>query len=373
MNLLDKRLNDHGKNWRHVFKSLIVLDYCLRCGSENVVRYSRENLHIITTLKEFQYVNNRGVDRGSCVREKSKEVAALLNNDVLLQEERAKKASGFRQYNHDSNWNSNLRNYSTSFHGSEFEREDLELQLAMEESRVTAEEHAVAQAKKEQEFLSRVNTVEAISLVDSVPESANEEDVLVDFFDTPANDPLQIQAPYDIPQIDNMSHMDALSQLQQPMMSNPVGVNPFTGQQRQIAPSSNFLENAKGANSNPFAILSAVNPSTGSLHAGPIPIPESNQSFQPFHFDSQIDSQYNQHHLQPQQNQVASDPFAELAAEKLKTENFEFRSSNPFNTVNDDSVFEPKPKFDWKKKGNAMPQKSLKELETETRKVNPFI
>ena len=39
--MLDKRLNDKGKNWRHVFKSLTVLDYILHAGSENVVHYFR--------------------------------------------------------------------------------------------------------------------------------------------------------------------------------------------------------------------------------------------------------------------------------------------------------------------------------------------
>ena len=41
MEMLDKRLNDKGKNWRHVFKSLTVLDYILHAGSENVVLYFR--------------------------------------------------------------------------------------------------------------------------------------------------------------------------------------------------------------------------------------------------------------------------------------------------------------------------------------------
>ncbi|KAG6337185.1 hypothetical protein ID866_1899, partial [Astraeus odoratus] len=53
MEMLDKRLNDKGKNWRHVFKSLTVLDYLLHAGSENVVLYFKDNLYIIKTLKEF--------------------------------------------------------------------------------------------------------------------------------------------------------------------------------------------------------------------------------------------------------------------------------------------------------------------------------
>lgn len=64
MDMLDKRLNDKGKNWRHVLKSLKVLDYCLHEGSELVVTWARKNLYIIKTLREFQYVDEDGRDVG---------------------------------------------------------------------------------------------------------------------------------------------------------------------------------------------------------------------------------------------------------------------------------------------------------------------
>ena len=64
MDMLDKRLNDKGKNWRHVLKSLKVLDYCLHEGSELVVTWARKNVYIIKTLREFQYVDDDGKDVG---------------------------------------------------------------------------------------------------------------------------------------------------------------------------------------------------------------------------------------------------------------------------------------------------------------------
>lgn len=64
MDMLDKRLNDKGKNWRHVLKSLKVLDYCLHEGSEVVVTWARNNIYIIKTLREFQYVDEDGRDVG---------------------------------------------------------------------------------------------------------------------------------------------------------------------------------------------------------------------------------------------------------------------------------------------------------------------
>lgn len=64
MDMLDKRLNDKGKNWRHVLKALKVLDYCLHEGSELVVTWSHKNLFIIKTLREFQYIDEDGRDVG---------------------------------------------------------------------------------------------------------------------------------------------------------------------------------------------------------------------------------------------------------------------------------------------------------------------
>ncbi|KAJ2923620.1 hypothetical protein H1R20_g13479, partial [Candolleomyces eurysporus] len=90
--MLDKRLCDKGKNWRHVFKSLTVLDYCLHHGSENVVIYFRDNLYIIKTLKEFQYIDEYGKDQGANVRQRAKDLTNLLMDEDRLREERRSRA-----------------------------------------------------------------------------------------------------------------------------------------------------------------------------------------------------------------------------------------------------------------------------------------
>ena len=64
MEMLDKRLNDKGKNWRHVLKSLKVLDYCLHEGSEMVVTRWRKEVYVVKTLREFQYIDEGGRDVG---------------------------------------------------------------------------------------------------------------------------------------------------------------------------------------------------------------------------------------------------------------------------------------------------------------------
>ncbi|KAI6144899.1 hypothetical protein BKA82DRAFT_4167814 [Pisolithus tinctorius] len=93
METLVKRLNDKGKNWRHVFKSLTVLDYLLHAGSENVVLYFKDNLYIIKTLKEFQYIDEDGKDCGANVRQKAKDIMNLLSNAGRLREECRSRAS----------------------------------------------------------------------------------------------------------------------------------------------------------------------------------------------------------------------------------------------------------------------------------------
>lgn len=91
--MLDKRLNDKGKNWRHVFKSLTVLDYLLHAGSENVVIYFRDNVYVIKTLKEFQYVDEYGKDQGANVRQKAKDISNLLTDEARLRQERRSRAN----------------------------------------------------------------------------------------------------------------------------------------------------------------------------------------------------------------------------------------------------------------------------------------
>ncbi|KAJ6004307.1 hypothetical protein N7522_005952 [Penicillium canescens] len=89
MDMLDKRLNDKGKNWRHVLKSLKVLDYCLHEGSELVVTWARKNVYIIKTLREFQYVDEEGRDVGQNVRVAAKELTALVLDEDRLRSERS--------------------------------------------------------------------------------------------------------------------------------------------------------------------------------------------------------------------------------------------------------------------------------------------
>uniref|UniRef100_A0A8C0QU21 ENTH domain containing 1 n=1 Tax=Canis lupus dingo TaxID=286419 RepID=A0A8C0QU21_CANLU len=88
MNMLWQRLNDHGKNWRHVYKSLTLMDYLIKNGSKKVIQHCREGFCNIQTLKDFQHIDEAGKDQGYYIREKSKQVITLLMDEQLLHRER---------------------------------------------------------------------------------------------------------------------------------------------------------------------------------------------------------------------------------------------------------------------------------------------
>ena len=88
MTLLWKRINDHGKNWRHVYKSLVVLEYIVKTGSERVAQQCKENIFAIKTLKDFQFIDKDGKDQGVNIREKSKALVALVKDEERLKAER---------------------------------------------------------------------------------------------------------------------------------------------------------------------------------------------------------------------------------------------------------------------------------------------
>ncbi|XP_055008240.1 epsin-2 isoform X3 [Boleophthalmus pectinirostris] len=89
MGMIWRRLNDHGKNWRHVYKALTLLDYLIKTGSERVVVQCKENIFAIQTLKDFQYIDKDGKDQGINVREKSKQLVVLLKDEERLKAERS--------------------------------------------------------------------------------------------------------------------------------------------------------------------------------------------------------------------------------------------------------------------------------------------
>ncbi|XP_012505830.1 PREDICTED: clathrin interactor 1 [Propithecus coquereli] len=60
MNMLWSRmLKDNKKNWRRVYKSLLLLAYLIRNGSERVVTSAREHIYDLRSLENYHFVGER--------------------------------------------------------------------------------------------------------------------------------------------------------------------------------------------------------------------------------------------------------------------------------------------------------------------------
>eukprot|EP00051_Salpingoeca_urceolata_P001365 m.40394 g.40394 ORF g.40394 m.40394 type:complete len:338 (+) comp11361_c0_seq2:133-1146(+) len=91
MAMIWRRMDDHiPKNWRHVYKSLVLVDYLVKNGSDQAVHLIKENLFAFQTLRDFQFMDSNGKDQGVNVRERARSLLALLANERTLQEERAR-------------------------------------------------------------------------------------------------------------------------------------------------------------------------------------------------------------------------------------------------------------------------------------------
>ncbi|XP_034017006.1 epsin-1-like isoform X2 [Thalassophryne amazonica] len=87
MTMLWKRLKD-DRNWRHIHKSLTLLEYLLKTGDDRVLLKMKDNIYIVKALTEYRFVEKDGKDQGLNVREKAKAVLVLMEDDEKLKEER---------------------------------------------------------------------------------------------------------------------------------------------------------------------------------------------------------------------------------------------------------------------------------------------
>ncbi|XP_013915036.1 PREDICTED: clathrin interactor 1 [Thamnophis sirtalis] len=91
MNMLWTRmLKDNKKNWRRVYKSLLLLSYLIRNGSERVVTSAREHIYDLRSLENYHFVDENGKDQGINIRQKVKEMVEFAQDDDRLREERKK-------------------------------------------------------------------------------------------------------------------------------------------------------------------------------------------------------------------------------------------------------------------------------------------
>ncbi|XP_061783531.2 clathrin interactor 1a [Nerophis lumbriciformis] len=113
MNMLWARmLRDNKKNWRRVYKSLLLLAHLIRNGSERVVTSTREHLYDLRSLESYHFVDEHGKDQGVNVRQKVKEMVAFVQDDERLREERKKAKKNKDKYVGVSSDTRGYRGYS---------------------------------------------------------------------------------------------------------------------------------------------------------------------------------------------------------------------------------------------------------------------
>ncbi|KAF9287470.1 Epsin-3, clathrin recruitment and traffic between the Golgi and endosome [Linnemannia elongata] len=78
------------REWRQIYKALVLLEYLVTHGSERVVDEARGHISTIKVLRSFQYVDDNGKDEGINVRNRAKEFAEMLSSVDRIKEERKK-------------------------------------------------------------------------------------------------------------------------------------------------------------------------------------------------------------------------------------------------------------------------------------------
>lgn len=274
MDMLDRRLNDKGKNWRHVAKSLTVLDYLARFGADKCVLWLKDNLYIIKTLREFVHFDETNNDQGAIIRVKAKELVLLLRDDERLTRERQMARAN------------NGRNSARREQNQERERErraepyDADLQRALELSRETAEEErararpndddpdlqAALKLSLEEDEMRRLRNAENSNLLDLDAQPYYQQVQYQQPQQTFQPQTFQPQQTYQQVQYFQEPQQTYQALQQYDMFGNPIqasttGLFPQYAQQPQVPQFTGFaspaeeLKPLKTGNNNPFALL----------------------------------------------------------------------------------------------------------------------
>ncbi|CAL8084854.1 unnamed protein product [Calicophoron daubneyi] len=98
MTILWKRVTDKPKNWRHIYKSLAVLEYLLKTENPLITEECKSMRHQIEFLLNFAYYDeSTAQDRGVLVRQKAQTVLRILSqSDRSPADQAASLDSGFQ-------------------------------------------------------------------------------------------------------------------------------------------------------------------------------------------------------------------------------------------------------------------------------------
>lgn len=99
MGMLWKRCFGQDKRyWRRTYKSLLVLTYLIKNGSDKVVISAREHLYDLKSLENFTYHDEHNKDQGINIRHKVKELLEFIQDDDRIRDERKKAKANRDKY-----------------------------------------------------------------------------------------------------------------------------------------------------------------------------------------------------------------------------------------------------------------------------------
>lgn len=358
MDMLDRRLNDKGKNWRHIAKSLTMLDYLVRFGLEKCVLWAKDNLYLIKTLREFIHVDEIGADQGAIIRVKAKELVSLLRDDERLKHERqlAKDLKSGRRRRAEPMAEDRPRPSRREREDTAATDSDEEFQRALELSRITAEEErrrlaalqddpdleAAIRLSKEEEELRKSRANQSVDLLDLSGPPAPQQYYVTGFYQPMQQDFYQVQQPQFTQQPQQQLDMFG-NPIQVPFatgMYQPQSQPQFTGfhqqdpylmQQFAQQPAAQELQPLQTGTNNPFAMNApAAKPSNLAPSLLDISLQQQQQQQQELQYQQML---LRQQQLQAQQQaqkqaQLQAQAQTEVDPASLKPQN---TSSSRFN------------------------------------------
>jgi len=96
--IYNRFMEKEARQWRQIYKALQLLEYLVKHGSERVVDDSRAHLATIKMLRNFHYIDEKGKDQGINIRNRSRELAELLQDVEKIRTERRKAKANRNKY-----------------------------------------------------------------------------------------------------------------------------------------------------------------------------------------------------------------------------------------------------------------------------------
>ncbi|KAI0467116.1 hypothetical protein F4859DRAFT_506922 [Xylaria cf. heliscus] len=87
-----------AEEWRQIYKSLQLLEFLIKHGSERVIDDARGHITLLKMLRQFHYIDQNGKDQGINVRNRAKELADLLGDVERIRAERKKARTNKAKY-----------------------------------------------------------------------------------------------------------------------------------------------------------------------------------------------------------------------------------------------------------------------------------